>query len=411
MIACILIIARPGVHSAWGQSAGAKPDAGIDLTDEAGEFVNIDVGRPFDAITQDSEELSGLFTLYRNPDEDSLYLAIHPDQLEKNYLCAMTLSSGLGEIFYRGWSLGDFFFQFQKVNGTVQLVVPNIYFRTSLDDPQRRSIERSFSDSAIASLPIVSTNPDDGTLLVDMNKMLVDGQDLSNLSSIITFVFEGSYALNSDTSYINTVSAFPHNVELDVLYGFEGANIPFFLTSLPNARAFNLNVHYSFSELPTDNGYRPRLADERVGYFIDAYQDLSDLNQREPFVRNIWRWHLEKQNPDLALSPPQEPIVFWIENTVPLEYRDSIRDGILAWNEAFEEAGFQDAIEVRQMPDDADWDPADVSYNTIRWSNSLYSGALGIAFLALILSLGKSLTQMWCLTQILCALCETPTDL
>ena len=380
MIACILIIARPGVHSAWGQSAGAKPDAGIELTDEAGEFVNIDVGRPFDAITQDSEELSGLFTLYRNPDEDSLYLAIHPDQLEKNYLCAMTLSSGLGEIFYRGWSLGDFFFQFQKVNGTVQLVVPNIYFRTSLDDPQRRSIERSFSDSAIASLPIVSTNPNDGTLLVDMNKMLVDGQDLSNLSSIITFVFEGSYALNSDTSYINTVSAFPHNVELDVLYGFEGANIPFFLTSLPNARAFNLNVHYSFSELPTDNGYRPRLADERVGYFIDAYQDLSDLNQREPFVRNIWRWHLEKQNPDLALSPPQEPIVFWIENTVPLEYRDSIRDGILAWNEAFEEAGFQDAIEVRQMPDDADWDPADVSYNTIRWSNSLYSGALGIAF-------------------------------
>ncbi|NET10892.1 MAG: peptidase M43, partial [Symploca sp. SIO2B6] len=33
----------------------------------------------------------------------------------------------------------------------------------------------------------------------------------------------------------------------------------------------------------------------------------------------------------------------------------------------------------RQMPDDADWDPADVRYNTIRWTNSLdFFGAIGV---------------------------------
>jgi hypothetical protein len=41
------------------------------------------------------------------------------------------------------------------------------------------------------------------------------------------------------------------------------------------------------------------------------------------------------------------------------------------WNQAFEEAGFKDAIEVRQMPNDAKWDPADVRYNTIRWINTV----------------------------------------
>ncbi len=45
-------------------------------------------------------------------------------------------------------------------------------------------------------------------------------------------------------------------------------------------------------------------------------------------------------------------------------------DGILMWNQAFEKIGFKDAIEVKQMPDNADWDPADVRYNTIRWFNS-----------------------------------------
>jgi hypothetical protein len=33
--------------------------------------------------------------------------------------------------------------------------------------------------------------------------------------------------------------------------------------------------------------------------------------------------------------------------------------------------GFQDAIVVKQMPDDATWDPEDVRYNTIRWINSI----------------------------------------
>jgi len=41
------------------------------------------------------------------------------------------------------------------------------------------------------------------------------------------------------------------------------------------------------------------------------------------------------------------------------------------WNLAFEKAGFKDAIQVQQMPDDAPWDPADVRYNTIRWINTV----------------------------------------
>jgi hypothetical protein len=59
--------------------------------------------------------------------------------------------------------------------------------------------------------------------------------------------------------------------------------------------------------------------------------------------------------------------VFWLENTIPVRYRNAIREGVLLWNKAFEKIGFQDALEVRQQPDDADWDPADTRYHTIRW--------------------------------------------
>jgi len=333
----------------------------------------------FNSLVQQSEAMSGLFTLYRHRSTETLYLSLQPEQFNQNYLCLMTLSSGLGEIFYRGWSLGDLAFQFQRVRDSVQLVIPNIYFRTQLNDPQQRSIDRSFSDSAIASMPIAAADSETGAVLIDLSEMVLQRQDLANLSSIVTFIFGGSYSLNADSSYIQDAKAFPQNLELNTIYNFSGSNVPFSLSSIPDQRAFNLGVHYSFSKLPDHTGYQPRLADERVGYFINAYQNLSQTTQVQPFVRYIWRWGLEKQQPDLTPSPPREPIVFWIENTVPEEYRAAIQEGVLLWNDAFEAAGFENALEVRQMPDDADWDPADIRYNTIRWTTSLYPfGAVGI---------------------------------
>jgi hypothetical protein len=84
-------------------------------------------------------------------------------------------------------------------------------------------------------------------------------------------------------------------------------------------------------------------------------------------VRRVNRWNLEKKDPKAALSEPKKPIVFWLENTIPVEYRASMTEGVLLWNKAFEKIGFKDAIVVKQQPDNADWDPADSRYNTIRW--------------------------------------------
>jgi hypothetical protein len=198
-------------------------------------------------------------------------------------------------------------------------------------------------------------------------------QDLPGLTPLLKYSLQADYRLEPNKFYFGDVNSFPENLEIDAIYGFsslEGAN----LVTVADSRALSLKVHYSFSQLPENNGYIPRLADDRVGYFVSAFQDLSHKNPQEPFVRYINRWHLEPSDPDSALSPPKKPIIFWIENAVPLEYRDAIREGVLMWNQAFVKAGFQNAIKVRQMPDDADWHPADVRYNTIRWFNSWDAG-------------------------------------
>lgn len=322
----------------------------------------------FNEVTKDTEKSQGVFTLYRNKEKNKIYLEIKPEQLNKNYLATTTLESGIGERgIYSGVPLQDFLFYFKRVDNNLNFVIRNVNFRTREGDPQARSLARSFSDSVLYTIPIKSIHQERKTILIDLGDLLL--KDLAGLSLSL------GMTTSTDKSYFGNAKAFPQNLEIESVFNFSPPSESqdkdtVNLASLPDNRGFTLRVHYSLSQLP-DNNYRPRLADERVGYFITAYQDLSVDDRGDPFVRYINRWNLEKQDPNALISPPKKPIVFWIDNAVPLEYRDAIKEGVLMWNKAFLKAGFKDAVEVRQMPDNATWDPADIRYNTIRWINTI----------------------------------------
>lgn len=306
----------------------------------------------FDEVVKDTEKLDGLFTLYRHKEKNKIYLEIKPEQINKNYLATATLESGIGEQgIYSGLPLQDFLFYFQRVGKKLSFVVRNVNFRTREGDPQMRSLARSFSDSVLYSVDIKSIHPQRKTLLIDLGDLLL--ADLAGLS-----LFMG-LTPNADQSSFGSAKTFPQNLEIESVLNFSSSgtnpnNETLYLTTVPDSRGFTLRVHYSLSQLP-ENNYRPRIADERVGYFITAYQDLSKEERNNPFVRYINRWHLEKKDPDSPLSRPKKPIVFWIDNAVPLQYRQAVKEGILMWNKAFLKAGFQDAVEARQMPDNATW--------------------------------------------------------
>jgi hypothetical protein len=277
------------------------------------------------------------------------------------------LESGIGEAgIYSGMPLQDFLFYFQRVNNNLNFVVRNVNFRTREGDPQGRSLLRSFSDSVLYSIDIKSIHPRRQSILIDLSKLLLT--DLAGLSSHL------GLPTSADNSYFGEAKVFPQNIEIESVFNFSHSSSrkeeKSEYIALPDSRGFTLRVHYSLSQLP-DSNYRPRLADDRVGYFITAYQDLSSDERKQPFVRYINRWHLEKQDPNASISLPKKPIVFWIDNAVPFEYRDAIKEGVLMWNKAFAKAGFKDAIQVRQMPDRQQWDPADIRYNTIRWIHTL----------------------------------------
>ncbi|QIR39433.1 zinc-dependent metalloprotease [Tolypothrix sp. PCC 7910] len=349
--------------------AGKTPDKPNEKPNSSSKPPKKDDLESFDEVTKDTEKSAGVFTLYRQKEKNKIYLEIQPEQLNKNYLATSTLESGIGEQgIYSGMPLQDFLFYFKRVDNNLQFAVRNVNFRTREGDPQARSLVRSFSDSVLYTIPIKSIHPERKTLLIDLGDLLLT--DLAGLS--LSLGIPGG----TDQSYFGEAKVFPENLEVETVLNFSGGggssseSEMLNFESLPDSRGFTLRLHYSISQLP-NNKYQPRLADERVGYFITAYQDLSKDDRGDPFMRYINRWNLEKADPQAAISRPKKPIVFWIDNAVPFEYRDAIKEGILMWNKAFLKAGFKDAIEVRQMPDNATWDPADIRYNTIRWINTI----------------------------------------
>ncbi len=320
--------------------------------------------KDFAEVIKDCKVIPGLFTIYHNEKDGTTYLELLPDRLNKIFLCTITRESG-DSSFFDSVALGDNFpFLFRKIKKRIQFVHKNVLFRADKDKPSFRALEKGISDSIVASAPIISKlHPKTNALLVSLQELFLI--DRENIAHGLNERTKADFSLDKDNSFFSILKSFPDNTDIEVSLHFHSKK-PVSSHTSPDARSIILRYYYSLCRLP-ESDYVPRLADDRVGYFITMFQDYSSVEPETPYVRYIQRWNVEKQDPQSELSPPKKPIVFWLEKTIPVEYREAIKNGVLLWNRAFEKIGFKDAIVVYQQPDDADWDPADVRYNTIRW--------------------------------------------
>jgi hypothetical protein len=336
--------------------------------------------KPFADLIKDAKAINGLFNLYQT--EEKVYLEIAPDQFDRTYMLSLTCESSIGERgFYAAQMCGELPIRFHKQAKNVQVVAENVRFIAADTTAFHRAMGRSFSDSILGTTKIESQpHPERKGILIDLGAVLLT--DLPMQAYALEATFRMPYRFDARNSYFGAIKGFDRNVEIATVahYAAERPPLPPLLApgatppptpapprNLPDVRSMVVSFRYSLSELPSTPGFRPRLADDRVGHFFAAAEDFTTDATHTPTRRYINRWHVEKANPSAAMSRPTKPIVFWLENTIPAKYREAVRQGALLWNKAFERIGLQDVIVVNQQPDAAEWDPADVRYSTIRW--------------------------------------------
>ena len=289
--------------------------------------------------------------LWKNNKKGQLLAELPKDYEKSRQFIAPTVSSGEQ---FAGLQSDAFYVYWKRYGKRVALVQENLSVKGS-DDESKSSVKRLFTDKVLLSLPIMAKGKSGP--VIDLNQLLI-----GNASTFLRVRPQSSLVT------IKKAKVFESNVEI----AFE----------VPVSSGTLKTLHYSISPIKGSKNYKPRKADERIGYFTTSYSDYGKYKDDEINVRYINRWNIQKREKDLKLSPPKKKIRFYIEHTTPVRYRRWVRKGILAWNKAFEKVGIEEAIEVVQQDAEAadghmDKDPEDVRYNFVRWLNNNVSTAIG----------------------------------
>lgn len=377
----MVLILSPGlmitVSRAQDKNKGAAPPAPADTakTKKTGGITN---------KVKSSRKIDGLFTLYQDTATGTVQLYVKKSQLGKEYIYQSFSISGPTSLFLnQSMHRSTLVFKIQKAFDKLEFSRINTHFYY---DPNNAVSKTANVDKPEAVFLA------EKTVAEDADGYLISGDGLfisEKLDPVKPLIPPGPMAsaifnlgsLNPSKSRYATLRSFPNNTDVVVDLAYDNP-APFNSGSsdITDARYVRVRMQHSLIEMP-QNDFQPRRDDPRVGYFSEQINDQTSISP-VPYKDVIHRWNLKKKDPNAALSEPVEPIVYWIENTTPLEYRQIIMDAGLKWNEAFEKAGFKDAIQMKIMPDDADWDPADIRYNVIRWVSSAQPtyGAIGPSF-------------------------------
>ncbi len=324
-------------------------------------------------LIKNSTKSEGLFTIYQDTLNGNLKMLLNQTHLNKEYIYFSQINDGIREVgTLRGIYGSSKIFKIEKYFDRIDFIEQNTSFYFDPNNPLSKAADANISNAVLASIPIEAANHKEGKYLIKMDALFLKEafaqikpakQPNENPKAFKLGV------LNKEKTKVRSVKNYPENTLVVSEYVYSNPSI---LNNgsraVTDGRNVSIKVTHSLLRMP-ENSYKPRFDDPRVGYFatkVDNMTSLSAVHYRDL----IHRWNLTKKNPNAEISEAVEPIVWWIENTTPIAFRESIKEGVLKWNDAFEKIGIKNALQVKIQPDNATWDAGDVRYNVLRWTSS-----------------------------------------
>ncbi|HEX2723862.1 MAG TPA: zinc-dependent metalloprotease, partial [Gemmatimonadaceae bacterium] len=324
------------------------------------------------SVVKPMKKTDGLFAIYQDTANGSLMMQVSKDKLGKEFIYfTHVVDAPVTAGAFRGAFGTNNVFTVRRHFNRLEFVTQNPAFYFDSANALSRAAAANISTATVAVQDIVAE---------DSTSYLIKADDLFMTEAFTQvrptpnplarpgeqFTLGG---LSKSKTRVTRVKNYPANTDVTVDYVFEnpmplnrGGN------DVTDARNVSVVVQHSLIEMPK-NSYQPRFDDPRVGFFTQEQNDMLSTSAA-PYRDMITRWNLVKKDPSAAISEPVEPIVWWIENTTPVEFRDVIKRAGELWNGPFEAAGFRNAVVVKVQPDNADWDAGDIRYNVLRWTSS-----------------------------------------
>ena len=319
------------------------------------------------ASTEGATAMEGFFNLYWDDGEGALYWEL--DLSIGEFLYQISMGSGLGSNpvgIDRGQLRGTHVLEAVRVGPRVLLMEPNYQFQARSENPTEvQAVRDAFAPSVYWGFDIVAQTGD--RVLVDATPFFI--RDARNVIGQIAQRGEGNFQLSTSRSTVHlpATRSFPENTEVEAMLTFTSSDPGGLVSGVAvNPEAVTLRQHHSFIKLP-DDGYRPRLADPRIGVNGPTIFDYATPIDEDLRVRLAARHRLQKRDPGPGPSEPVEPIVYYVDPGTPEPIRSALVEGAMWWADAFEAAGFVNAYRVEILPEGVD--PQDIRYNMIHWTH------------------------------------------
>lgn len=330
----------------------------------------------YDKITQGSEMSRGMFEVIKKGEDH--YLGIPTKLLGRDMLVVNKLARVPKELNEAGVNRGVNYenkmirLEWDKAKKAVLVREERPIPRSQVGDAITQAVEDNYISPLILSLKVEGVKADSSVLLVKVNS-LYDGTETS-LNNVFDNINLGTSAIK-DLSRIQRIKAFENNI---VAY----SELTTRVREGNNTVNVSVEVHSSIMLLP-ETPWLIRPVSRRVGYFSIPQLYYSDRQQAVETRALITRWRLEPKESEQALYKsgtlvePKKPIVFYIDKSTPRPWRRYIREGVEAWQTAFERAGFKNAIRAIEVADSVTTDDDDVNYSRVTYVASEKKNAMG----------------------------------
>lgn len=314
-----------------------------------------------DVITEKADTRVGVFTTHRV--DGKAYFEIPEAQLGREFVWQVKVAGIQNQKGLISADSARQYVYFERIGDDLVLRAKDHTVIKKDGEPETFVINAAHLDGVLGKFPIVTFGENE-TPVIDITPVFLG--KVKGLEGL-----RGD-KMNDKASVVKNVKAFERNVEARVLGLFTRKNGK-------ESEEVTAEVRHSILALP-DDLMKPRFFNHRVGFFDDRYADYNGIKNKVETKRFINRWRLVKKDPNAALSEPVKPIVWYIDRGTPTRYIEATREGIEFWQEAFEQAGFKNAIIAKMAPtveEDPDWDPEDARYAVIRWVPSTIPNAQG----------------------------------
>lgn len=385
----------------WAEAPGLfkkkKKKTPVVAVDSLAKKKKKDALKPYaSVITSKAKTQDGFFKVHFVDDKyyievpDSLF---GRDILIVNRVVKAPVSRQHQKTGYPGDYLDEQVIRFEKGRANKLFIRMVSYMERSADSTgMMASVRNNNVLPILATLPYKSVRKDGDTqnYVAEISDYISDDNALFGLSAENKDEV-GVSRMVKDASYIDTIKAFPTNLEIRTVRTFERKRsvatsaLERLLSSLlgggdTGPMTYELNTSMV---LLAKEPMKARFCDERVGYFTVGYTNF-DEPQGIDYQTIIARWRLEPKDEDKErylkgeLVEPKQPIVYYIDPATPKKWVPYLIQGVNDWQAAFEEAGFKNAIVAKEAPtDDPTWSLEDARHSAIVYKPSDIANASG----------------------------------